>query len=116
VDEAVPIEAMVRATAARIGLPRYAAAISDSPQIISGRAACQQHEWSNDELQALASIYRTSEETVLRRFLTFDLTSPAFYQRKRAECLARYAKLEQQQREEAANDDFKRNRPQEVPK
>jgi Zn-dependent peptidase ImmA (M78 family)/DNA-binding XRE family transcriptional regulator len=81
--------------------------------IVSARGQGQ-HEWSNDELQALASIYGTSEETVLRRFLTLGLTSPVFYQRKRVEYLARYAKLEQQQREEAANDDFKRSRPQEV--
>jgi Zn-dependent peptidase ImmA (M78 family)/DNA-binding XRE family transcriptional regulator len=73
-----------------------------------------QHEWSNDELQTLAGIYGASEETVLRRILTLGLTSPTFYQRKRAEYLARYARLEQQQREEAANEDFKRNRPQEV--
>jgi Zn-dependent peptidase ImmA (M78 family)/DNA-binding XRE family transcriptional regulator len=81
--------------------------------IVSARGQGQ-HEWSNDELQALAGVYGASEETVLRRLLTLSLTSPAFYQRKRAEYLARYARLEQQQREEAANDDFKRNRPQEV--
>jgi Zn-dependent peptidase ImmA (M78 family)/DNA-binding XRE family transcriptional regulator len=81
--------------------------------IVSARGQGQ-YEWSNDELQALAGVYGTSEETVLRRFLTLGLTSAAFYQRKRAEYLARYAKLEQQQREEAANDDFKRNLPQEV--
>jgi hypothetical protein len=73
-----------------------------------------QHEWSNDELVSLAGIYGTSEEAVLRRLLTLGLTPPTFYQRKRTEYLARYARLEQQQREEASNDDFKRNRPQEV--
>jgi hypothetical protein len=81
--------------------------------IVSARGQWR-HEWSNDELQSLAGIYGTSEETVLRRLLTLDLTSRTFYQRKRAEYLARYARLEQQQREEAANDDFMRNRPQEV--
>jgi Zn-dependent peptidase ImmA (M78 family) len=81
--------------------------------IVSARGQGQ-HDWSNDELDALAGAYGTSEETALRRLLTLRLTSPAFYQRKRAEYVARYAKLEQQQREEAANEDFKRNRPQEV--
>ncbi len=81
--------------------------------IVTARGSGQ-HEWSNDELNALANTYGASEETVLRRFLTLDLTSLTYYQRKRGEYLARYAKLEQQQREEASNDDFKRNRPQEV--
>jgi Zn-dependent peptidase ImmA (M78 family)/DNA-binding XRE family transcriptional regulator len=81
--------------------------------IVSSRGGGQ-HEWSDGELQALAGTYGTSEETVLRRLLTLGLASSAFYRNKRAEYLARYARLEQLQREEAANDDFKRNRPQEV--
>jgi Zn-dependent peptidase ImmA (M78 family) len=38
--------------------------------IVSARGQGQ-HEWSNDELGALAGTYGTSEETVLRRFLTW---------------------------------------------
>jgi Zn-dependent peptidase ImmA (M78 family) len=73
-----------------------------------------QHEWSNDELQALASMYGASEETALRRLLTLGRTSSAFYKQKRSEYLARYTRLEQEQRDKAAKEDFKRNIPQEV--
>jgi Zn-dependent peptidase ImmA (M78 family)/transcriptional regulator with XRE-family HTH domain len=71
-----------------------------------------QHEWSNDELESLANAYGVSEETVLRRLLTLGRTTQRFY--KRAEYQARYEQLEEQGREALDQDEFKRNRPQEV--
>jgi Zn-dependent peptidase ImmA (M78 family) len=73
-----------------------------------------QHEWSNDELESLANAYGVSEETVLRRLLTLGRTTQRFYARKRAEYQARYEQLEEQGREALDQDEFKRNRPQEV--
>jgi hypothetical protein len=55
-----------------------------------------------------------SEETVLRRLLTLGRTTQRFYARKRAEYLARYERLEEQEREAVDQDEFRRNRPQEV--
>jgi Zn-dependent peptidase ImmA (M78 family) len=60
---------------------------------IASTRAEGQHEWSNNELQSLADTYGASEEAVWRRLPTLGLTSPAFYKRKRAEYLARYAML-----------------------
>jgi Zn-dependent peptidase ImmA (M78 family) len=84
-----------------------------SEPIVTARGSGQ-HEWSNDELEALAKHYGVSEEVVLRRMLTLARTTPTFYRRKRAEYLARYAHLEEQEQQQAAAEEFKRNRPQEV--
>jgi Zn-dependent peptidase ImmA (M78 family) len=81
---------------------------------IVSRRGSGQHEWSNDELEGLANTYGVSEETVLRRLLTLGRTTPTFYARKRAEYLARYQRIEDQEREAVDQDEFKRNRPQEV--
>jgi Zn-dependent peptidase ImmA (M78 family) len=78
------------------------------------RKGSGQHDWSNDELEGLADTYGVSEETVLRRLLTLGRTAPTFYARKRAEYLARYQRIEDQEREAVEKDEFKRNRPQEV--
>lgn len=40
--------------------------------------------WADDELDALAKLYRVSEETILRRLLTFNLTTNDFYSQWRA--------------------------------
>jgi len=78
------------------------------------RRGSGQHEWSNDELESLALAYGVSEETVLRRLLALGRTTQRFYARKRAEYLARYERLEEEEREGVDQDEFRRNRPQEV--
>ncbi|CAN0390698.1 unnamed protein product, partial [Phaeothamnion confervicola] len=81
--------------------------------IIAARGAGS-HEWSNDEISAIATAYGVSEETVLRRLLTLGRAPLDYYRRKRAEYLARYARLEEQEREAVAETEYKRNRPLEV--
>ena len=72
------------------------------------------HDWSDGELTQLGGLYGVSEETTLRRLLTLGRTSSAYYRRKRAEFVARYAWIEAQEREAASEQEFRRNRPQEV--
>jgi Zn-dependent peptidase ImmA (M78 family)/DNA-binding XRE family transcriptional regulator len=81
---------------------------------IVSRRGSGQHEWSNDELEGLANTYGVSEETVLRRLLSLGRTTATFYARKRAEYLARYQRIEDQESEAVDQDEFKRNRPREV--
>jgi Zn-dependent peptidase ImmA (M78 family) len=104
------IEIFANRVAAAVLLPR-----TDflAEPIVATRGSGQ-HDWSNTELESLAAGYGVSEETVLRRLLTLGRTSQAFYTRKRAEYLARYERLEQQERESIDQEEFKRNRPQEV--
>jgi Zn-dependent peptidase ImmA (M78 family)/transcriptional regulator with XRE-family HTH domain len=95
-----------------------AAALLPAPELLAEPVVTArgpgQHDWPNHELELLAAMFGVSEETILRRLLTLDRTSRAFYQRKRAEYLARYKRIEEQEQEEAANTEFKRNRPREV--
>ena len=41
--------------------------------------------WSNDVLAALGKLYKVSRETILRRLLTFDLTTESHYRQMRQE-------------------------------
>jgi len=72
------------------------------------------HEWGNDELEGIARAFSVSEEVILRRLLSLGRTTPAFYQRKRAEYLARYAQIDQQAREETEEQEIRRNMPRET--
>lgn len=68
------------------------------------------HDWSNDEIEALARQYGVSREVVVRRLLTVGRTTQDFYGRKRQEFLAQY----KQPHPQAEPTDFKRNLPQEA--
>lgn len=46
--------------------------------------------WSEDEIRGLSEKYSVSQEVVLRRLLTFNRISQAFYQRKRNELIEAY--------------------------
>jgi Zn-dependent peptidase ImmA (M78 family) len=47
--------------------------------------------WKDAEIDHLARFFSTSREALLRRLLTFKLTSKAFYEEKRAEYQEQYA-------------------------
>ena len=72
------------------------------------------HEWSDEVIKALSLTYGASREAVVRRLLTFNRTTDAFYKQKRAQ----YAREHQQRRErEKAQNDGKgipRNMPRET--
>jgi Zn-dependent peptidase ImmA (M78 family) len=46
--------------------------------------------WTDDEIKALARIYGSSREVLLRRLLHFGMTTQDFYRRKRAQYQAEY--------------------------
>ena len=54
--------------------------------------------WSDEQLTTLAATFGVSTDAVLRRLLTFNLTTQAFFTVKRAEILAARKKFEEQQR------------------
>jgi len=52
-------------------------------------------EWSDIVLRKLANKFKCSREVVLRRFLTFELTTPEFYNKKREQFLEEYRRDEE---------------------
>lgn len=68
------------------------------------------HQWSNEELVALARQYGVSREVVLRRLLIVGRTMQDFYGAKRQEFLAQYKQAQPQ----VEPGDFKRNLPREA--
>jgi Zn-dependent peptidase ImmA (M78 family)/transcriptional regulator with XRE-family HTH domain len=71
-------------------------------------------DWSDAEIAELAKRFNVSREALLRRLLTFGMTTNQFYQAKRAQYLAEYAAHQKKKKEQAAEDDMKRNMPQET--
>ena len=56
--------------------------------------------WADDALDALARSFSVSSQVILRRLLIGGCTSHAFYAAKRQELLARYAAMEEAEREQ----------------
>jgi Zn-dependent peptidase ImmA (M78 family) len=79
-------------------------------QLLVPRSA---REWPDETIDALGRQFSVSAEVILRRLLIAGLTTDVFYRRKRAEYLARLARLEKQQRDEMP-DEFARNMAQEA--
>lgn len=71
-------------------------------------------EWSDDDIRALATIYSVSREAVVRRLLTLNRTSEAFYARKRAQYAAEFRELQEQRKEKNAGKSIARNMPRET--
>jgi Zn-dependent peptidase ImmA (M78 family) len=72
------------------------------------------HEWSDDELKALATIYSVSREAVVRRLLTLHRTTEAFYAQKRAQYAIEFQQRMQAEREKNAGKAIPRNMPRET--
>jgi Zn-dependent peptidase ImmA (M78 family)/DNA-binding XRE family transcriptional regulator len=68
--------------------------------------------WSDAQISDLARHFNVSREAILRRLLTFDRTTNAFYTRKRAQYMAEYQAQRARQREQTK--DIKRNMPTET--
>ncbi len=56
--------------------------------------------WSDEDLTALAARYSVSREVVLRRLLTFELTTFEYYLEKRAEFIEEYKEARRRRREQ----------------
>jgi Zn-dependent peptidase ImmA (M78 family) len=70
--------------------------------------------WTDDEMRELARQFNVSREALLRRLLTFDRTTDAFYRQKRAQYVAEYLAIRARRKELAEGADIKRNMPQET--
>jgi Zn-dependent peptidase ImmA (M78 family) len=68
--------------------------------------------WSDTQISDLARGFNVSREALVRRLLTFDRTTNAFYTRKRNQYLAEYQAHLARQREKTT--EIKRNMPQET--
>jgi Zn-dependent peptidase ImmA (M78 family) len=68
--------------------------------------------WTDDQIRELSRRFNVSREAILRRLLTFDRTTNAFYVRKRAQYIAEYQAHRARQKEETK--DIKRNMPTET--
>ncbi len=71
-------------------------------------------DWSDAEIAELAKRFNVSREALLRRLLTFGMTTNQFYQTKRVQYIAEYLARQKKKKEEAAEDDMKRNMPVET--
>lgn len=71
-------------------------------------------DWNDTEIAELARLFNVSREALLRRLLTFQMTTNQFYQMKRSQYLAEYLAKKAKQKEEIADDDVRRNMPQET--
>lgn len=69
------------------------------------------HEWSDDELAALARIYGVSREVVLRRLLILNRTTQDFYRARHRAFLAQYKREDE---EKKPPEKFARNLPQDA--
>jgi Zn-dependent peptidase ImmA (M78 family) len=72
------------------------------------------HEWPDETIKALAQIYGASREAIVRRLLTFGLTSEAFYRQKRNQYAIEYQQAKQRQKEQNGDKSIARNMPVET--
>ena len=72
------------------------------------------YEWADDDISELATGYGVSREALLRRLLTFGLTTQAFYRTKRAQYNEAFIAQQARARERLKNQEFRRNPPAEA--
>jgi Zn-dependent peptidase ImmA (M78 family) len=65
--------------------------------------------WGNDEIQEISNGFCVSRESTVRRLLTFDLTTLAFYREKRNEYQEEYRLFRARQREQNKGKKFARS-------
>lgn len=72
------------------------------------------HEWDDATVQSLSLIYGVSREAIVRRLLTLNRTTEAFYVRKRAQYAVEFQQQRQRDREKNAGKPIPRNMPRET--
>ncbi len=70
--------------------------------------------WTDSEIADLARSFGVSREALLRRLLTFERTTEAFYRSKRSQYLADYLAKQQREKEKTKDKGIPRNMPQET--
>ena len=98
-----------RVTAAAL-MPR--GQVLSEPTVIAHRP--EHPEWDDADISELAVTYSVSREALLRRLLTFGLTTQAFYRTKRAQYNEEFFTQQERQRERQKGQEFRRNPPREA--
>jgi Zn-dependent peptidase ImmA (M78 family)/DNA-binding XRE family transcriptional regulator len=83
-------------------------------QPIIGNAPSGRREWSDEDIAALAKTFSVSRESVVRRLLTLERTTDAFYRQKRAQYLQEYAAIQARKRQQEKKKPIRRNMPLET--
>jgi Zn-dependent peptidase ImmA (M78 family) len=91
-------------------MPRDAL-LNDSRVVAQGRLS---ENWSDDEVSDLARQFNVSREALLRRLLTFDRTTSAFYGKKRNQYSNEYSVTKALRKAQPLETEMKRNMPQET--
>jgi Zn-dependent peptidase ImmA (M78 family)/DNA-binding XRE family transcriptional regulator len=95
-----------------------AAALMPKLQFLSqptiGNAPSGRREWSDEEIDTLAKTFSVSREAVVRRLLTLERTTEAFYRQKRAQYLQEYAASQARKRQQENKKPIPRNMPLET--
>jgi Zn-dependent peptidase ImmA (M78 family)/transcriptional regulator with XRE-family HTH domain len=105
-----PIEVFCNQVAAAALMPKDAL-LKDSRVIARGQRS---ESWSDDELSDLARQFNVSREAMLRRLLTFDRTTLAFYGKKRTQYNDEWATNKALRKAQPQETEMKRNMPQET--
>jgi Zn-dependent peptidase ImmA (M78 family) len=105
-----PIEVFCNQVAAAALMPKDAL-LKDSRVIAQGQRS---ESWSDDELSDLARQFNVSREALLRRLLTFDRTTLAFYATKRTQYNDEWATNKALRKAQPLETEMKRNMPQET--
>ncbi|MEI8395302.1 MAG: XRE family transcriptional regulator [Rhodospirillaceae bacterium] len=71
-------------------------------------------DWTDSEIADMAKGFGISREMLVRRLLTFNRTTDAFYRQKRGQYHAEYLAQRQRQRDQRGDDGIPRNMPQET--
>lgn len=95
-----------------------AAALMPKLQFLSqptiGNAPSGRREWSDEEIGTLAKTFSVSREAVVRRLLTLERTTEAFYRAKRAQYLQEFAAIQARKRQQENKKPIPRNMPLET--
>lgn len=83
-------------------------------QSIIGNAPSGRREWLDEEIGALAKTFGVSREAVVRRLLTLERTTEAFYRQKRAQYLQEFAASQARKRQQENKKSIPRNMPLET--
>lgn len=104
------IEIFCNAVAAATLVPRD---LLYSDERVQSRRSSRE-AWPDPDISDLARSFGVSREALLRRLLTFGLTTEAFYRQKRSQYIAEYQARKQRERENPPEGEMKRNMPQET--
>jgi Zn-dependent peptidase ImmA (M78 family) len=104
------IEVFCNRVAAAALIPRDVL-LADARVVVQGTRS---EQWSDAEIRDLAYQFGVSREALLRRLLTLNRTTEAFYARKRAQFIAEFDESQKRKKKKAAESEMKRNMPQET--